>query len=133
MTHKCAAVGCNSVKNGKTAVMFHRYILLSTQTLNISNKICYCFFRFPLKDPIRMFEWLKLCPPGTDPEKARIALCSKHFRRDQYLNITAKRPRLYINIKCFNLITSQIVFFSINQIDSQCSPIPKTLNVVKWA
>lgn len=50
--------------------------------------------RFPYNDPSRMLKWLELCPPDLTTDKGRILLCSRHFRRDQYLNINAKKPKL---------------------------------------
>lgn len=44
-----------------------------------------------------MAKWLELCPPDLKTDKGGILLCSKHFRRDQYLNINAKRPKLVHN------------------------------------
>ena len=45
-----------------------------------------------------MAKWLELCPPNLDAYKgSRILLCSRHFRRDQYLNINAKKPKLVHN------------------------------------
>lgn len=41
-----------------------------------------------------MLKWLELCPPDLTTDKGRILLCSRHFRRDQYLNINAKKPKL---------------------------------------
>ncbi len=51
-------------------------------------------YRFPYSDPSRMLKWLELCPPDLTTDKGRILLCSRHFRRDQYLNINAKKPKL---------------------------------------
>ncbi|XP_057365746.1 uncharacterized protein LOC130686630 [Daphnia carinata] len=76
MGRKCVAIGCNSSMNGKTSIMFHK---------------------FPYRDPNRMLKWLELCPPDLTTDKGRILLCSRHFRRDQYLNINAKRPKLVHN------------------------------------
>ena len=102
MTHRCAAIGCDSVKNGKTSTMFHRYnkiAIFFVHNLCILENLIYnnVYYRFPLKDTARMKEWLKLCPSNIEPEKKRHALCSKHFRRDQYLNVTANKPRLIHN------------------------------------
>lgn len=57
-------------------------------------------YRFPIKDPVRMVEWLKLCPPDISMDsvmKGAFRLCSKHFRRDQYLNFNVRRPTLVHN------------------------------------
>ena len=53
--------------------------------------------RFPVKDPVRLAEWLKLCPKDLAMDgmlKGAHRLCSKHFRRDQYLNFNVPRPTL---------------------------------------
>lgn len=59
-----------------------------------------------------MAKWLELCPQDMNPDKAgRILLCSRHFRRDQYLNINAKRPKLVHNAVPFmkrNMATSNL-------------------------
>lgn len=59
-----------------------------------------------------MAKWLELCPQDMNPDKAgRILLCSRHFRRDQYLNINAKRPKLVHDAVPFmkrNIATSNL-------------------------
>jgi|688.fasta_scaffold409469_1 hypothetical protein len=67
--------------------------------------------RFPYSDPNRMLKWLELCPPDLTTDKGRILLCSRHFRRDQYLNINAKKPKLVhdaVPFKKRNLINSNL-------------------------
>ena len=45
-------------------------------------------------------------------------MCSKHFRRDQYLNFSAKAPRLVHNAVPFQKISSiNSLNFEINQVD----------------
>jgi hypothetical protein len=58
-----------------------------------------------------MLKWLELCPPDLTTDKGRILLCSRHFRRDQYLNINAKKPKLVhdaVPFKKRNLTSSNL-------------------------
>jgi len=83
MGRRCSAIGCTSI-DGDFGVFLHR---------------------FPLNDPPRLKEWLKLCPPDLPLLKRRHCLCSKHFRRSQYLNFSAKAPRLVHNAVPFQNIS----------------------------
>lgn len=71
-----------------------------------------------MNDPVRLKEWLKLCPPDLPLLKRRHCLCSKHFRRDQYLNFSAKAPRLVHDAVPFQKLTANnSPNTDINQVD----------------